>query len=102
MPVYVRRNWVNICDSSEDELDMFALGVGGRLALTMKLALVGEYYYVFSGYHHKYDDIFFNPLALGLEINTGGHVFHINFSNSTGIVPSTYILTLRPRGETMA
>lgn len=91
MGAYVRRNWVNCCAGSPDDLDMGAAGIGGRWALTQKLALVAEYYYVISGYHHMNQDIFFNSLAAGLEINTGGHVFHINFSNSTGLIPNTYI-----------
>lgn len=91
MGTYVRRNWVNCCAGSKDDLDMYAVGAGGRWALTQKLALIGEYYYVFSGYHEDHRDLFFNPLAVGLEINTGMHVFHLNFSNSTGLIPNTYL-----------
>jgi hypothetical protein len=30
-------------------------------------------------------------LAIGVEIETGGHVFHINFTNAAGIIENNYI-----------
>ncbi len=33
----------------------------------------------------------YNPLAVGLEIETGGHVFHVNFTNSTAILENQFI-----------
>jgi len=92
MPVYLRRNWVNICpDMSTDELDIFSLGGGARWGFSNRFALVAEYFYVFSEYRKKNKDVFSNPLAVGVEINTGAHVFHINLSNATGIIPNTFI-----------
>lgn len=93
MPVYLRRNWVNTytMGMSMDELDLFSLGGGARWGFSDRFGIVAEYFYVFSDYRQKNKDVFSNPLAVGCEINTGGHIFHINLSNATGIIPNTFI-----------
>ena len=32
-------------------------------------------------------DLYNNPLSIGVDIETGGHVFQLHFSNSTGMKP---------------
>lgn len=91
MPLYLRRNWVNKCSEINDELDLFALGTAAKWKLSNRFGLLAEYFYVFSELRKSNNDIYSNPLAIGFEINTGGHVFHINLSNSTGIIPNTFI-----------
>jgi|GEM_PF-187254 len=92
MPVYLRRNWVNNCPETRmDELDLFSLGGGARWGFSDRFAIIAEYFYVFSDYRQKNKDLFSNPLAVGFEINTGAHIFHINLSNATGIIPNTFI-----------
>lgn len=92
LPVYVRRNWVNINKGiRSDELDIFSLGAAARWGFSDRIAIVAEYYFVFSNYRQNNKDIFSNPLALGVEFNTGGHIFHINLTNATGIIPNTFI-----------
>lgn len=92
MPVYLRRNWVFTCpEMSMDELDLFSLGGGFRWGFSDTFAIIAEYFYVFSNYRHSNKDVFSDPLAIGFEINTGGHIFHINLSNATGIIPNTFI-----------
>jgi hypothetical protein len=91
MPVYVRRNWINTSTGGKDEPDFFSLGGGIRWGFSQRIALVAEYFHTFSMYRQANPDIFFDPLAIGLEINTGGHIFHINLSNATGLIPNTYL-----------
>jgi plastocyanin len=91
MPIYVRRNWVNTSAGGKDEPDLFSLGGGLRWGFSQRIALVAEYFHTFSAYRQANPDIFFDPLAVGLEINTGGHIFHINLSNATGLLPNTYL-----------
>ena len=79
MPTYVHRNYV----SFEDQNTHFALGVGGRFKFTKRFGIIADYFYVFRDNKVVDGAERFNPLALGLEIETGGHVFHINFSNSS-------------------
>jgi hypothetical protein len=34
---------------------------------------------------------FYTPFGIGLEMETGGHIFQINFTNATGIIENDYI-----------
>lgn len=60
----------------------FAVGFGGRFKLNKRFALIADY-----GLHlnRVANSQFQNPLALGVEIETGGHVFQLHFSNSQAI-----------------
>lgn len=91
MPSYVRRNWVNECVSDGDDLDIYAIGAAARWAFSNRYAIIAEYFEVISDYRRHHKDQYFNPFAIGFEINTGGHVFHINLSNSTGIIQNTFL-----------
>lgn len=92
LPVYIRRNLV----AFGDQHDLFALGIGGRLKVTKTMALVIDYFFPFRKeenrtYFKEKGVNFYNPLAIGWEIQTGGHVFHINFTNSTAILGNQFI-----------
>lgn len=92
LPTYIRRNLVGFRDMN----NLFALGAGARIRITSRLALLVDYFHAFrSGaskdYFLKEGVRFYDPLAVGLEIETGGHVFHINFSNSTAILENQFI-----------
>lgn len=71
----------------EDNLQ-YALGLGGRLLLTKRLAFIADY-----GLHlnRASSSPFNNPLALGVEIETGGHVFQLTFSNAQGLFENAFI-----------
>ncbi|MGJ7031257.1 DUF5777 family beta-barrel protein [Niabella hirudinis] len=84
-PTYVHRNLVQ--DPTDDN-DTYALGIGGRLKLSKRVAFVADYHYVVSGLNK---DIYKNPLSLGFDIETGGHVFQLHFSNSTGMNEKAFI-----------
>ncbi len=34
---------------------------------------------------------FYNPLAAGVEIETGGHVFSVNFTNAAAILENQFV-----------
>ena len=48
----------------------------------------GEYYYVPEG---QMTTPYANCLAIGFEIETGGHVFQLHFTNSTGMFERAFI-----------
>ncbi|TRX59495.1 hypothetical protein FNH22_10070 [Fulvivirga sp. M361] len=75
MPVFVHKNRV----AQIDDNDQAAIGVGGRIKLTKSLALNLEYYYRLSPPDQTE---FHNSLSVGLDIETGGHVFQLHFTNS--------------------
>ena len=63
---------------AEEDLtnDAFGVGIGGRVKLSPRLAVVAEYYYMAE----KINEDTFNPIAIGLDIETGGHVFQLQFT----------------------
>jgi hypothetical protein len=83
MPSYVHRNLVSTAGESND---LFALGLAGKVSLSRRVALTGEYYYRFGR-----DLPGYNSLGLGIEIETGGHVFQLQFTNSNEMTPSGFI-----------
>ncbi|MGZ5244414.1 MAG: DUF5777 family beta-barrel protein [Bacteroidia bacterium] len=87
LPTYLRRNWAR----NGDEKDLFSIGTAGSLHFTKRFGIVAEYFYTFSDYRKNSPVNFYNPLALGVEFNTGGHIFTINLSNATGIIENTFI-----------
>ncbi len=87
MPTYIHRNLVA---TELDPNDLYALGAGGRLKLTKRISLNAEYYYVLNPKTYMSQQ-FYNPLSVGVDIETGGHVFQLFFSNSVGTIEKQFI-----------
>ncbi|MFT3885121.1 MAG: DUF5777 family beta-barrel protein [Flavobacteriales bacterium] len=85
-PGVIHRNLV--ADSTEHN-DLFNVGIAGRIKLTKRLSLNAEYFYVFPDQGPR--DAFHNALAVGFDIETGGHVFQLHFTNSTGMFERAFI-----------
>ncbi len=77
MPTIVHRNFI---DSIKYKNTVLSIGVAARYKLTRKFALTGEYFYVLP---KQIAPIYQNSLSLGFDIETGGHVFQMHFTNST-------------------
>ena len=95
LPTFIHRNFVDQTavhpeNGSTDENDLFALGFAGRFKVTKRMALVVDYFLPFSEYRDSQNG-FYDALGVGLEIETGGHVFHINVTNSAGIIENDFI-----------
>jgi hypothetical protein len=84
-PTMVHRNLVPL---ATDDNDAFAVGLGGRVKLSRRVAFVLDYHYIISGVDK---DIYSNPLSMGVDIETGGHVFQLHFSNSQGMNEKEFI-----------
>ena len=84
-PTVVHRN---IVDNRLIPTELFALGVGGRYKVTQRLAIVWDYGYVFNRFPANTSR---NPLSLGVDIETGGHVFQLHFSNAVGMNERAYL-----------
>lgn len=76
MPTLVHRNLV---PTEADKNDVFALGIGIRQKLSKRIAITGEYYYVLP---NQIGEEFTNNLSIGVDIETGGHVFQLHFTNT--------------------
>lgn len=81
-------NHYNLVPGTTLSNDLFALGAGGRIKITKRITLNAEYYYQLPGY--KFSDTK-NSVGLGVDIETGGHVFQLYFTNSTGMTERTFI-----------
>jgi hypothetical protein len=79
----------NLVPTTADNNDLFAAVISGRFKFTKRMSLTAEYNYLPSD-QVKSSDIK-NSLSLGVDIETGGHVFQLIFSNSQGMVESQYI-----------
>ncbi len=72
---------------SGTQKNMMALGGGARYKISKRMALTMDYHYVLNGLTLQNT----NPLSVGVDIETGGHVFQLHFSNSTGMNERAYI-----------
>lgn len=75
-PTYVRQNLVLEPFQKHDQM---ILAFGGRFKLSKRSALTFDYAYNLSR-HHK--SVYKDPLSIGIDIETGGHVFQLLFSNA--------------------
>ncbi|WP_299552353.1 DUF5777 family beta-barrel protein [Seonamhaeicola sp.] len=75
-PTYIRQNLVL---EPEQKHNQYALGIGGRMKLSKRTSLNADYVYHLNRYENS---IYNNPLTLGIDIETGGHVFQLLFSNA--------------------
>jgi len=85
MPTLVHRNLI---DSLQYKNDVIAIGIGGRQKLTQRVSINAEYYYVLP---NQINDKYKNSLAIGFDIETGGHVFQLHFTNSRGMTEPQFI-----------
>jgi len=79
----------NLVPTSQDANDLFALGVGARVKLTHRMSIIGEYNYLPTG--QVVSTPVYNSVSCAWEIETGGHVFQLVFSNSQGMTEPYYI-----------
>jgi hypothetical protein len=86
-PCMIHRNLVKY---KNDENNIYSLGFSGRIKLTNRIAICFEYFYV-AGNHDNINVKYTKPLSFGFDIETGGHVFQIVFSNTSGLTENIFI-----------
>jgi len=84
-PTFIHRNLV---ETKEDQNDVWSIGAGGRYKIGTRVSINAEYYYLLPGYTA---DNFYNSFSLGMDIETGGHVFQIFLTNSQGLIEQQFI-----------
>ena len=84
-PTMVHNNLVPL---STQPNDVYSLGLGGRLKMSKRMAFTWDYYYLINGIQ---DDVNYNPLSIGVDIETGGHVFQLHVSNAVGMNERAFI-----------
>lgn len=73
-PSYVHKN---LYDPNIEGQTQFLAGFGGRYKISKRISINAEYFVNFDN-HSFYK----NPLSVGMDIETGGHIFQLLFSNS--------------------
>jgi hypothetical protein len=83
-PSILHRNKV---ETVNDANTLYSLGMGGRFKLTRRTSFNVEYYYTPNSTDKiaLRDPQFKNALSIGFDIETGGHVFQLHFTNSKGM-----------------
>lgn len=87
MPTLMHRNYV----AFEDVNTMMSIGMAGRYQVSKIIALTAEYYINLPNTRTVLGQTYYDPLTIGVEFNTGGHVFRILFSNSAGFTESQFL-----------
>jgi hypothetical protein len=78
-PIYIHKN---LYDNTTEYADLLLLGYGARYKLSKRLSVNLEYATRISVFDGFLATKYHNPLTVGLDIETGGHVFQMVFSNS--------------------
>ncbi|RXR17719.1 hypothetical protein EQG63_09545 [Flavobacterium amnicola] len=84
-PTYFHENFV--LDNAQDN-SQFALGFGGRYKVSKRVSINADYV---PHLNRSSSSTFHNPLSVGVDIETGGHVFQMHFTNSQGIHESGFL-----------
>jgi len=79
IPTFFHENFV---ENDNQENSQVAIGVGGRYKVSKRVSINMDY--AMHG-NRTSSSIYRNPLSVGVDIETGGHVFQMHFTNSQGI-----------------
>lgn len=66
----------------------YAIGIGGRYKLTKRWSFNVDYA---AHLNRANESIYKNPLSIGFDLETGGHVFQMHFTNSTAMHETGYL-----------
>jgi hypothetical protein len=69
---------------SADMNDIFAIGIAGRYKVSKSIAITAEYAYRANQYSSDFNK-YYNTAGIGFDLETGGHIFQIHFTNSLGL-----------------
>lgn len=84
IPSFIHRNLV---ESLSDTHDQWTLGAGGRYKVTTRASINAEYHYAIKGLPTDH----VNSLSIGMDIETGGHVFQLHVTNSQGMFERAFL-----------
>jgi hypothetical protein len=87
-PTYIHKNLVK---QEVDPNDIWSVGAGARMKITKRLSINAEYYYIVPPFNDFRSEKIYNPFSIGIDLETGGHVFQIFLSNSRIMIEKGYI-----------
>lgn len=88
-PTLIHRNLVA---TPEDANDVVLIGIGARQKITKSLSINAEYFYtlpnqIVSDVNGEAQQ---DALSVGIDLETGGHVFQLHFTNSRGMAEKAF------------
>ena len=75
-PIYIHKN---LYEPLFEKADNFLLAIGGRHKVSKRISINAEYAFRLNA---KETSFYHNPVTIGMDVETGGHVFQLVFSNS--------------------
>jgi hypothetical protein len=83
-PMFIHKN---LYEPLNENKDNFLLGIGGRYKVSKRMSINAEYG---ARLNAAETTTYHNPLSLGLDIDTGGHIFQMVLSNSQAMNDVAY------------
>jgi hypothetical protein len=93
-PTYIHKNLVPL---RIDLNDLLSVGIGGRYKVTQRTTVNAEYFYQIPGFINSFSVSgtetakYINCLSLGVDIETGGHVFQFRLTNAQPMFDRAFI-----------
>jgi uncharacterized beta barrel domain-containing protein DUF5777 len=96
-PTFLTRGYVR----NGDDQNLFSIGAAIRVPITARFSFIADYFHTFRSQLSK--DVFadttggikavkfYDAIGVGFEILTGGHVFHLNFTNATELLENRFL-----------
>ncbi|MEO8535498.1 MAG: DUF5777 family beta-barrel protein [Flavobacterium sp.] len=85
VPTFFHENFV---ENEAQSNSQYAIGVGGRYKFSKRWSLNIDYA---ANLNRAPGSLYNNPLSIGFDLETGGHVFQMHFTNSQGIDEAGYL-----------
>ncbi|MES2240787.1 MAG: DUF5777 family beta-barrel protein [Bacteroidota bacterium] len=84
-PTFFHENFV---ENPQQDNTQYAIGLGGRYKLSKRWSLNIDYA---AHLNRASNSVYKNPLSIGFDLETGGHVFQMHFTSSQGIHEAGYL-----------
>ena len=88
LPTLIHRNLV---PTNKDDHDLASVGIAGRYKLSNRISVNADYFIPLGDRSEDYQ----NSVAIGVDYETGGHVFQVMIANSQGPYEYTFIENAR-------
>ncbi len=83
-PIYIHKN---LYEPLFEEVDNFLLALGGRYKISKRISINAEYAVRLNA---RKTNLYHNPATIGMDVETGGHIFQLVFSTSQAMNDITY------------
>lgn len=95
-PTYFHENTVrdvfdgngNVVFPNPQQNSQFAFGIGGRYKIAKRWSVNMDYA---AHLNRASESVYRNPLSIGVDLETGGHVFQMHFTNSRAMHETGYL-----------